>query len=143
MASRIDDELGALCRACGMCCDGSLFGRVGLQPGEVPIARRHGLRVLERGGAFEQPCPAFDGSGAGCTIYAERPQACRVFRCKLFERHRTEGGALEERIAAVARVRELVALLEASTLTPEELEGELRDAYDEVAERLERDFARA
>lgn len=136
-------ELGALCRACGACCDGSIFQRVSLEPGEVSLARRHGLRVVERGGAFEQPCPAFRGSVEGCGIYAERPRACHRFRCRLYERHRREGGPLEERLAVVARMRELGERLESSGFDPAELPEALKDDLDELTEILVRDFARA
>lgn len=130
----IDDELQALCRACGLCCDGSLFGCGSLEPDEVPAARRHRLAVLPRETAFEQPCTAL--STEGCTIYAERPRACHGFVCRLYARHRSDGGALAERLAAVARVRELLRLAD--------VEGEPPAAViDELTQRMEEDFGRA
>src|SRR5215472_16937799 len=105
-------DLERLCQSCGLCCDGSLFGRVGLAPGEVEGARRRGLRVVPSGGSLEQPCAALEASASGrrrtCSIYDERPQSCRAFACRLYERHRLEGGPLEERLAVVRRVRELL-----------------------------------
>ncbi len=149
----MDADLATLCRACGMCCDGSLFGRVDLEPEEVEPARRHHLHVLENGRAFTQRCTALvgaDGGGCRCAIYDERPRACRRFACRLYERHRHDGGPIEARLAAVRRVRELVALLEASGRTPAELdapdaavEPDLRHAHRELMQALEEDFARA
>jgi hypothetical protein len=145
------DELATLCRSCGMCCDGSLFGRVPLEPDEVQGARKNHLPVLASGQGFEQPCPALAGAEgeSGCSVYAERPRACRRFVCRLFEQHAREGGPLEPRLAAVRRVRELAAALEASGLRQPDFDGErmagtpAADAYTELMLRLGRDFARA
>src|SRR3954454_11287224 len=99
MPSAIEAELGTLCRACGLCCDGSLFGCATLEPQEVHDARQRRLHVLPRGNAFEQPCSALttSESGYGCSIYPDRPGSCRAFTCRLYERHRREGGPLEAR----------------------------------------------
>jgi uncharacterized protein len=152
----IDTDLARLCQSCGLCCDGSLFGRVSLQPGEAEPARKMHLRVLESGKAFDQPCPALEaGDGCQCSIYAERPLACRNFACRLYDRHRREGGPLEPRLASVRRVRELLAYLEASGPRPVGGEDEpasadhrfesdhATQAFSELVHRLDEDFARA
>jgi Fe-S-cluster containining protein len=154
-------ELAMLCQSCGMCCDGSLFGRVDLAPEEVEPARRHRLRVLPNAKGFEQPCAALARSGPGlaehrCSIYDERPLSCRRFMCRLYDRHRREGGSIEERISVVRRVRVLVARLEASGRAPADFEAALAGtqsmgheaepalhAYLELMQSLEEDFARA
>jgi Fe-S-cluster containining protein len=145
-------DLARLCQSCALCCDGSLFGRVVLQPGEVKTARRNRLRVLRSGKGFEQRCATLETAGAGgqcrCAIYAERPLACRQFTCRLYERHRAEGGPIEPRLAAVTRVRELVASLEAAGLTPPDFEGDGSNGpaeamFAELMQRLGDDFARA
>jgi Fe-S-cluster containining protein len=122
-----------------MCCDGSLFGRVPLEPDEVPRAQKLRLQVLPSTRGFEQPCTALRDDG--CSIYDDRPRACRRFRCRLYERHEREGGAVEERIAIVQRVRTLATRLEASGLTPAELGDD--EAYLELQQLLEEHFARA
>lgn len=106
-------ELEALCLACGLCCDGSLFGRARLEPGEVERARKIGLRVLPSGGSFEQPCSAL-GEGRACAVYTERPNACRAFVCGLWDEHRREGGALAPRLETIARARSLLDAFEKS-----------------------------
>jgi Fe-S-cluster containining protein len=123
-------ELALLCRSCGLCCDGSLFGRVDLEAMEVEPAKRRGLRILTNGNGFEQPCAAH--AQTGCAIYEERPLSCRRFTCRLYERHRREGGPIEKRLAAVRRVRALLAGLAPSGAVPPELTS-----------RLEEDFARS
>jgi Fe-S-cluster containining protein len=128
-----DAELSALCQACGLCCDGSLFGRVDLAPDEVGPAKKNHLRVLSNGRAFEQPCTALAPRERTCGVYEARPAACRAFECRLHARHRREGGPLEPRLDAVRRVRELLATLEAAALPDT---GELTRLLDE-------DFARA
>jgi len=138
----VDDDLAMLCQSCGLCCDGSLFGRVGLEPEEVEPARKMRLRVLDGGKGFEQACSALaplEGERGRriCSIYPARPRACCRFVCRLYERHRREGGPIEQRLVAVRRGRELVAYLEASGMTAADFAGE-----GEMMEALE-DFARA
>jgi hypothetical protein len=155
-ATATGDELQSLCRACGMCCDGSLFGRVPLDGDEVAPARAHGLRVLPDVDAIAQPCIALVAAGTGgpqgsvCSVYDRRPRACRRFACRLFERHRSEGGPLEPRLEAVRRVRALARVLEESGLSPGDFarRGDarveaLRGAHEELVLRLEEYFARA
>jgi len=76
LSDRRNMELTALCRSCGLCCDGSLFGRVRLEPGEVDSARRRRLHVVANGRSFEEPCTALvkQGEHHHCSIYADRPE---------------------------------------------------------------------
>jgi len=132
----MQSELELLCRSCGLCCDGSLFGRVDLEPDEVSVRTR--LRVLPSGKGFEQPCSALESAGSDrcCTVYDERPRACRRFLCRLYDRHRRERGRLEGRLAVVRRVR---ALLAALPVDPEEATPD----YLELARMLTEHFSRA
>lgn len=102
-----DRTLEHLCRACGLCCDGSLFGRARLAPDEVTSARTHRLRVVANEGSFEQPCSAL--VDRTCTIYQARPRACRAFTCRLYERR---DQPLTEKLAIVARTQALLAELQ-------------------------------
>jgi Fe-S-cluster containining protein len=150
-------DLEILCQSCGLCCDGSLFGRVDLERDEVDTARRVRLRVVGDGKSFEQPCSALaprEASSSGlraCGLYADRPLSCRRFVCRLYDRHTREGGPLEPRLDAVRRVRELVADLEARGLTPADFDGDgaatrandpAASIFSELVARLEADFAR-
>lgn len=125
-----DPALQALCRACGLCCDGSLFGRAGLDSDELDVARRLRLRVVSNGASFEQPCAAF--SNRACTAYDERPRSCRRFVCRLHERARSERRVLDVYLPRVERARELLAHLAMSGI-----------AAPELATLLDEDFARA
>jgi hypothetical protein len=134
----VEGDLTTLCRSCGLCCDGSLYGRAVLEPHEVEPARKNGLRVLGNGKGFSQPCAAL--VDRACAVYDARPATCRRFTCRLYERHRREGGPLEPRLAAVRRVRELLAALEGQRVV-----GEATSApeFSELVQRLHDDFARA
>jgi len=75
-----------LCRACGLCCDGSLFDGVKLEPSDdAPKLKSFGLPIrVSRGKAavarFPQPCAALCADRT-CRLYAHRPWQCRVFEC--------------------------------------------------------------
>ena len=54
-------ELEALCRACGLCCDGTLFTRVPLTPTEVVPEATLAVRTTEQGGRYvPQRCAALE-----------------------------------------------------------------------------------
>jgi Fe-S-cluster containining protein len=126
----LEAELSALCRSCGLCCDGSLFGRVMFE-GDERAPKKH-LRLLHDGRGFEQPCTAL-GHDRACAIYDERPAACRRFVCRLFDRHRSEHVPVDARIAVVARTRELLRRVDELT----------SDERVELEARMNEDFARA
>jgi hypothetical protein len=102
-----------LCQSCGLCCDGSLFGRVRLESSEVDSARRHRLLVVANGKSFEQPCTALAKRDTHhhCSIYAERPESCRRFVCELYAGHVREPASLDDRMAVVRRAKALLAFL--------------------------------
>ena len=79
-----------LCRACGLCCDGTLFDLVKLEQGDdaeklkalgLPISISRGKTPVAR---FPQPCSALCENRT-CRLYAERPWQCRTFECRLFK----------------------------------------------------------
>ncbi len=79
------------CLHCGMCCDGTLFRDVELQPGDdTEKLRALGLPLRSRRGQeanhlkFPQPCSALCAD-LRCRVYADRPLRCRQFECALFE----------------------------------------------------------
>lgn len=84
-------RLDQLCLACGLCCDGTLFRDVELQPGDdAEKLRALGLPIRSRGRAeagkstFPQPCRALC-SDLKCRVYADRPARCRQFECALYQ----------------------------------------------------------
>lgn len=82
------NSIEQLCPNCGLCCDSTLFADVELRKGDDPQRlAKLGLTVLQKTKAklaFAQPCACFDGKF--CTIYATRPERCRLFECGLLKR---------------------------------------------------------
>ena len=106
----------SLCQACGLCCNGVMFHTVRLQPGDSAKALAAlGLKLKRKKGHdyILQPCPAFRESQ--CSIYAARPERCRLFECRQLQRlaagEITEAAALETIRDVQQRVAHLDALL--------------------------------
>jgi Fe-S-cluster containining protein len=79
-----------LCRACGLCCDGTLFDLVKLEQGDdagklkalgLPVSVSRGKTPVAR---FPQPCSALCADRT-CRLYANRPWQCRTFECQLLK----------------------------------------------------------
>ena len=105
-----------LCSACGLCCNGVLFHTVRLQPGDSPkelAALGLRLKRKKRQQIILQPCPAWQNSQ--CSIYAQRPERCRLFECRQLKRvasgEITEAAALEKIRDVRGRVGYLNTLL--------------------------------
>lgn len=92
-----------LCTHCGLCCDGTLFVRMLIEPEEIAAATRAGLEIVVGEGAARGslPCPSL--KDRCCTIYPARYAVCRRYRCMLLGRLRA--GAVD-RATAFARVAE-------------------------------------
>jgi hypothetical protein len=95
-----------LCRHCGLCCNGGIFGGVRLQPGDDAV-RLKALGLKLRDGRFRQPCSAWEG--CQCRIYGERPVYCRQFECGVLRG--LKAGRLAPR-AALRLVRRTLARLQ-------------------------------
>lgn len=170
MKTKTPGAVKQLCPACGLCCNGVLFGDVELQRGDdAKRLGNLGLNLFRKGRktAFTQPCSCFDGKL--CVIYTDRPRQCRAFECGLLKRVNagklTTGAALKT-IAETRRsadavlklVRELGNTDENQPLnqryaavvaqpidmsaseTEVELRGELMMAVAKLVDSLERDF---
>lgn len=99
-----------------------MFHTVRLQPGDsARDLSALGLKLKRKKGGnyILQPCPAFRGSH--CSIYAARPERCRLFACRQLQRvsagEITEAVALERIREAQRRVAEVTDLLERSGST--------------------------
>ena len=98
-----------LCTACGMCCDGTMFQIVRMQPGDSPAELgKLGLKVRCREGEFfmEQPCSAL--KGMKCTVYEKRPTRCRLFHCQQLIRVESGDAQEAEAMSMIVETRELV-----------------------------------
>lgn len=121
-----------ICKACRLCCNGAMFGRVDLRDGEADPPARFGFDVAERWGhrCFTQPCRQLDANG--CRAYAARPQACREYMClslRALERGRIDAAELARRTALA---RQAMAGLEA-LLKPDENQRGARERWIALA----------
>jgi len=105
-----ESPLSILCRGCGLCCDGSLFTHVGLEPGEVEQLHALGIPTQTRRSGTEvlpQRCSAL--KGRDCQIYAARPSSCAAYQCVLAESLLEDQVTLEEAQAVVKKAQRLIA----------------------------------
>jgi len=114
----------ALCLACGLCCDGTLFADVELQPGDAPERLRAGglrlLRLRTRGDLlpdsprlrFNQPCAAL-GADCHCRIYPGRPAHCRAFECALLKAFQAGTVSQATALRVIRQTRRRVADIQA------------------------------
>lgn len=92
-----------------MCCDGTLFTHVSLQPAEVTAMQQRGLPLARRADgspALAQHCAALDGRT--CTVYADRPASCRRYHCQLYAALAEKEVSLDEALSIVDEARALV-----------------------------------
>jgi uncharacterized protein len=102
--------LSELCRGCGLCCDGTLFTHVGLEPEDVERLRVLGIPTERRRSGAEvlpQRCSAL--KGRDCQIYESRPASCRAYNCLLAQALIEGRVTLEQAQATVAKAQRLVA----------------------------------
>jgi Fe-S-cluster containining protein len=101
-----------LCLSCGMCCDGTLFDGVKLEPGDdaqklkalgLPVTFTRGRKPVAR---FPQPCVALCKDRV-CQVYADRPNQCRTFECKLFKETRDGAVTIETAMKLVKKTQRL------------------------------------
>jgi Fe-S-cluster containining protein len=116
-APDISSAASRLCAACGMCCDGVMFHTVHVKPRDSARELAElGLKLKRKRGQnyILQPCPAHRDSQ--CSIYAARPERCRLFECRQLKR--VAAGEITEAIArdTIAAARQLVSEINALLL---------------------------
>ena len=80
-------DASRLCLACGICCQGAFHFGARVDDGEHAAVHALGLTIQdsEEGPVFPLPCPLHQENR--CTVYADRPSACRFYQCKLLRRY--------------------------------------------------------
>ncbi len=133
-----------LCLACGLCCDGTLFGHVKLGPGDdAKQLKALGLpvtitRTAPRVARFRQPCAALCADRT-CRVYAERPAQCRSFECGVFkdaQAGRIEFAAARRLVKQARRQAENVRRLLRALGDTEEHRA-LTERFDRMQQRME------
>jgi len=97
-----------------MCCDGTMFHIVRMQPSDsVGALNVLGLKLKKKKGqnCIEQPCPMLKQQQ--CSIYAGRPERCRLFECQLLKRL-AKGGVTEAEagVTILEARRQVTAILD-------------------------------
>jgi Fe-S-cluster containining protein len=118
--SAADAQALALCMQCGLCCDGTFYGSVVVASDEKERLGRVGLRVVQQddgSSTLAQPCRAL--GGCLCSVYADRPASCAKYECLLRRKLSAGGCTLEEALAKVAKMRELLATIRSAFDCPE------------------------
>lgn len=104
-ATDAESSSQSLCRACGLCCDGTLFRFANIAPDEnIAELERIGITTIcDDGKKFVQPCAAFDKV---CTIYhTARAKVCEKYLCKLLMRHNSGEISYNEALEIIRNVR--------------------------------------
>ncbi len=101
-----------LCMSCGFCCKETLlFDHIHLETDETELVSQLGLTPYKKKvnhDAFCMPCPRFKDSK--CSVYAQRPRACRNYQCKLLKEYLQGTISFEE---SIELVRKTISLMEA------------------------------
>lgn len=105
------DGLSALCVECGLCCDGSLFRFLPVEPSEVPQYRALALPVITASGRLAMQLPCSRLEARCCTVYEKRPPGCRSFVCHLGRRLELGDVKFPEALALVHEARRLLEVL--------------------------------
>jgi len=98
----------SLCLKCGLCCDGTFLSGVPLKPEDevaplkavgITIASANDLTVLKL------PCAAL--KNCACTVYADRPQTCRTYKCKLLKTFERDDISRQSALEIINKVKSL------------------------------------
>lgn len=104
----------ALCLSCGLCCDGTLFGRVPLKASDALVPLHAGgieIQANETKQYFKLPCAAY--RQGCCQVYTGRPATCRKYRCELLKKYESGAISWAEAQQRIGRVQTLKDTLRA------------------------------
>jgi Fe-S-cluster containining protein len=136
MTQQESPQSSDLCTACGMCCAGPLFNVVMIDIEQFMHALSIGLPIRDEGygPGIWFPCPKLVDKC--CTVYEDRPDCCRAFRCELLKKIDREEVTLDAAMAIVAQA--LDAVQEAEAAMAGETFPNFRKRRVEALERGER-----
>ena len=98
----------SLCLTCGLCCDGTLFWGMPLVPDDdVTPLEAVGINIVSDNDltVLKQPCAAH--KNCTCVVYANRPQRCRTFNCKLLKRFEREDVSQQSALEIINKMKSL------------------------------------
>ena len=127
-----------LCTRCGLCCDGTLLGDVELAgPAEATRVELLGLEVDTDDADTELlalPCAGLRGTR--CSIYAQRPQCCRTFECRLLQNAQRGVVTVHDALAQIADARAQAGQVKALLARVETRRGVCLPLAERVADAI-------
>ncbi len=76
----------SLCLKCGLCCDGTFLSGVPVKPDDkVAPLKAVGINIVSDNDLTVLKLPCAAHKNCTCTVYANRPQVCRTYKCKLLK----------------------------------------------------------
>jgi hypothetical protein len=98
----------SLCLTCGLCCDGTLFCGVPLEPNDdITPLKAVGINIIAGNDLTLLKLPCTAHKNCTCTIYANRPQRCRTFKCKLLKRFERDDISQQSALEIIDKVKSL------------------------------------
>jgi hypothetical protein len=125
----------APCIGCGLCCDGTIFNKAIVTPGEETRLLAHGMELATKDDQTFFKLPCHYASCGQCTNYQDRFDICRSFRCELLKRYQAGDIDLVEARATVEKALEMVSVVKADDERAA-LYRERRALRGQLAERM-------
>jgi Fe-S-cluster containining protein len=93
---------------CGLCCDGTFISGVPLKPDdEVAPLKAVGINIVSDNDLTVLKLPCAAHKNCTCTVYANRPQVCRTYKCKLLKRFERDDISQQSALEIVNKVKSL------------------------------------
>ena len=106
-ASGGDDNI---CIECNICCDGTLFSRVGVSPEEQEKLKEKGRFYTKSNGELRMWLGCmYLGKDGCCECYDDRPEICRSYRCDLLKAVQAGHTTSEEARSIIREAKDLRA----------------------------------
>jgi hypothetical protein len=98
----------SLCLTCGLCCDGTFLSGVPLSPDdEVSPLEAVGANIVSDNDLTLLKLPCAAHKNCACAVYANRPQTCRTYKCKLLKRFERDETSRQSALEIINKVKSL------------------------------------
>jgi hypothetical protein len=96
----------SLCLTCGLCCDGTLFWGVPLEPDDdVTPLKAVGINIVSDNDLTLLKLPCAAHKNCTCAVYENRPQRCRTFKCKLLKRFERDDISQQSALGIISKMK--------------------------------------
>jgi uncharacterized protein len=98
----------SLCLTCGLCCDGTFLSGVPLKPDdELTPLKAVGINIVSDNDLTLLKLPCAAHKNCTCTVYPNRPQVCRTYRCELLKRFERDDTSQQSALEIINKVKSL------------------------------------